>query len=85
MLQYGTSPTYFAPSLVDMILFGEVKRPIALARVKRVLDLDHYYYMATDQVQCTTCGQKWLCTNKAILDQLSHGHRTQFPVIQTHK
>ena len=53
--------------------------------VRQVLDLSTYYNLATEYLQCSKCHKKYSSWSKGMLDQLDVGHRSQFPVILTHR
>jgi hypothetical protein len=52
-------------------------------RVWNVLDIDDYYYMATEALVCVHC--KNLPYSNVILKQLDPGHIYQFPAIVTYR
>ena len=54
-------------------------------RVRQVLDVDNYYYLGTEYLQCSRCLKKVIGWSEAILQQLDVGHRYMFPAILTHK
>ena len=54
--------------------------------VRRVLDVDGYYTVVTEYLECKTClNYKLSAWNDELLSQLSVGQRAQFPVILTYK
>ena len=53
--------------------------------VRQVFDLDSFYYLATEYLECSGCKRKVISWSQGILNQLDAGHRRQFPVILTHK
>ena len=53
--------------------------------VKRVVDVDGYYFMAGEYLECSSCRRKVVSWAKEIVDQLDPGHRNQFPCIVTYK
>ena len=53
--------------------------------VRRVLDLDSYYLMATEYLECGTCKKKHIAWSEVILRQLAAGFRMQFPAILTYR
>ena len=50
--------------------------------VRRLLDFDYYFTMATKQLECHRRCVTWMDT---ILDQLSPGQRAQFPALLTYR
>ncbi|XP_072050117.1 uncharacterized protein [Amphiura filiformis] len=54
-------------------------------RVRLVLDLRDFYYLAGEYMDCKSCGGTYISWDKRILDQLPEGIRARFPVILTHK
>jgi len=54
-------------------------------KVRQVMDIDGYYNMACDNLECTKCKKRMLSWSHAILSQLDIGHRVQFPCILTAK
>ena len=53
--------------------------------VRKVLDIDEFYYLIGEVLECTNCKKKFISWSKEILDQLDESHRRQFRVILTHK
>ena len=60
--------------------------------VRRVLDRDGWYFMATQNLYCNItedgkkgCGKKLAAWAQSILDQLDHSHREQFPAVLTYR
>ncbi|XP_030196810.1 uncharacterized protein LOC115531596 [Gadus morhua] len=53
--------------------------------VRRVLDRSGWYYMATECLQCPSCGKKVAGWSQDILEQLDVAHREQFPAVLTYK
>lgn len=53
--------------------------------VRRVLDVDGYFYLATEYLECTKCSQKLAAWSLPILEQLDLGHRVQFPALLTYQ
>jgi hypothetical protein len=53
------------------------------AKVRTVLDVDRYYYLATENIQCYKCGKRMLSWSPDILKQLDPGHRSKFTAILT--
>ena len=64
------------------------KHPLTSAglypHVRQVLDLDGYYSLVTEHLQCGNCKRKVISWSQGILDQLDVGHRKQFPIIITY-
>ncbi|XP_019626538.1 PREDICTED: uncharacterized protein LOC109471641 [Branchiostoma belcheri] len=53
--------------------------------VRRVLDVDGWYYMGTEYLECPQCGKKVAAWSGDILRQLDPGHRSLFPAILTYR
>ena len=49
------------------------------------MDIDGYYNMACDNLECIKCKQRVLSWSHGVLSQLDVGHRAQFPCIMTAK
>ena len=60
---------------------GVYKRP------RMVLDVDRFYILVTEKVQCTnpTCRRPYTCWEDEVLNQLDVATRSKFPVIVTRK
>ena len=54
-------------------------------RVRQVLDIDSFYILAAEYLECLKCGRKLISWSPAIIKQLDVGHQMQFPVLMTHK
>ena len=54
-------------------------------RVRQVLDIDRYFHLAAEYLECGNCHKKYISWSRVILDQLDIGHRSKFPVILTYK
>jgi hypothetical protein len=54
-------------------------------RVRQVFDLDTYYNLASEYLECTKCKSKYIGWSLPIVKQLSIGHQMQFPIILTHQ
>jgi len=52
--------------------------------VRQLLDLDGYYSLVTEYLECGKCKRKVIGLSQGILDQLDVGHRKQFPTIITY-
>ena len=52
--------------------------------VRQVLDLDGYYSLVTEHLECGNCKRKVISWSQGFLDQLDVGHRKQFPIIITY-
>ena len=52
--------------------------------VTQVLDLDGYYSLVTEHLECGNCKRKVISWSQGILHQLDVGHRKQFPIIITY-
>ncbi|XP_071245917.1 uncharacterized protein [Salvelinus alpinus] len=53
--------------------------------VRRVLDMDGWYYMGTEYLECRLCKKKLAGWSLDILDQLDASHRSIFPAILTYR
>ncbi|KAL1269405.1 hypothetical protein QQF64_031694 [Cirrhinus molitorella] len=53
--------------------------------VRRVLDLNGWYFMATEYLECRSCKKKLAAWSQDILDQLDPSHREQFPAVLTYR
>ena len=53
--------------------------------VRRVLDRSGWYYMATECLQCPSCGKKVAGWSQDILEHLDVAHREEFPAVLTYK
>ncbi|XP_053384278.1 uncharacterized protein LOC123536813 [Mercenaria mercenaria] len=53
--------------------------------VRRVLDINDYYHLVTEYLECSSCGKKVTGWSKIVLDQLDIGHRYLFQVIMTYR
>lgn len=54
-------------------------------RVRQVLDIDGYYHLATEYLECGKCHKKYIGWSGAVLQQLALGLRCQFPAILTYR
>ena len=54
-------------------------------RVRQVFDLDSFYNLAAEYLECPGCKKKVISYGEGILNQLDVGHRRQFPVIVMRK
>ena len=61
------------------------KHPLTSAglypHLRQVLDLDGYYSLVTEYLECLKCKRKVISWSQAILNQLDVGQRRQFPII----
>ncbi len=53
--------------------------------VRRVLDPNGWYFMATEYLECRSCRKKLAAWSRDILDQLDLSHREQFPTVLTYR
>lgn len=53
--------------------------------IRQVLDVDSFYSMASEYLECSSCKRKVIAWSAAVLSQLDVGHRSQFPAILTYK
>ena len=54
-------------------------------RVRQVLDIDCYYSLAAEYLECISCKRKLISWSSVLLQQLDLGHRLQFPVLLTYR
>ena len=54
-------------------------------RVRQVLDIDGFYIVAAEYLECSKCTRKLISWSPSIIKQLDIGHQLQFPVLITHK
>ncbi|KAJ8034188.1 hypothetical protein HOLleu_20922 [Holothuria leucospilota] len=52
--------------------------------VRNVLDIDGWYYMGTEYLECKFCKRKFAESSSLILDQLDRGRRSFFPALLTY-
>ncbi|RXN21173.1 Epithelial-stromal interaction 1 [Labeo rohita] len=53
--------------------------------VRKVLDIDGWYDLATEYLECKSCKKKYPAWSEDILGQLDMGHRSQFPALLTYR
>lgn len=53
--------------------------------VRKVLDIDRWYDLATEYLECKGCKKKYPAWSEDILGQLDMGHRSQFPALLTYR
>lgn len=53
--------------------------------VRKVLDIDGWYDLATEYLECKRCKKKYPAWSEDILGQLDMGHRSQFPALLTYR
>lgn len=53
--------------------------------VRKVLDIDGWYDLATEYLECKRCKKKYPAWSEDILGQLDIGHRSQFPALLTYR
>lgn len=53
--------------------------------IRRVLDIDRWYLMATEYLECGRCKKKVAGRSRDLVSQLDARHRCQFPAILTYK
>ncbi|CAB1416163.1 unnamed protein product [Pleuronectes platessa] len=53
--------------------------------VRRVLDLDSWYFMGTELLECGSCKRKYAAWAQDILGQVDMAHRSLFPAVLTYK
>ena len=47
-------------------------------RVRQVLDIDGYYILAAEYLECSKCTRKLISWSPSIIKQLDIGHQLQF-------
>ncbi|KAL8574946.1 hypothetical protein ACOMHN_052111 [Nucella lapillus] len=62
---------------------GELTSTGVHPSVRRVLDVDSQYYLATEGVQCPRCKGRWVCWSGQLLRQMEPAYRAQFPAVVT--
>ena len=53
--------------------------------VPQVLDIDSYYNLASEYLECKACKRKVIRWSPEIVNHLDIGHRAKFPVILTYQ
>ena len=53
--------------------------------VRQVVDVEGFYNLAGEYLECRRCRKKVISWSKPMLDQLDTGHRLQFPIVLTYK
>jgi len=53
--------------------------------LRKVLDIDRWYYMGTEYLECKFCRKKFAGWSSVVLDQLDMGHRSYFPALLTYR
>ena len=53
--------------------------------VWRVLDIDRWYFMGTEYLECKFCKKKFPAWSSVVLGQLCLGHRSYFPALLTYR
>ncbi|KAK5901422.1 hypothetical protein CgunFtcFv8_026296 [Champsocephalus gunnari] len=53
--------------------------------VRRVLDLDGWYYMRTEYLECSSCTKKCASWSESIRKQLDLDHQLLFPAVLTYR
>ena len=53
--------------------------------IRKVLDIDGWYLMATEYLECRRCRRKVAAWSQEVVRQLGEGHRALFPAILTYK
>lgn len=53
--------------------------------IRHVLDIDGWYDMATEYLECKRCLKKFPAWSAELLNQLDIAHRSQFPAILTYR
>ncbi len=54
-------------------------------RVRQVLDVNSFYNLAGEYLECSSCKKKYISWSGVILNQLDIGHRYQFPALLTYR
>ncbi|XP_078795050.1 uncharacterized protein LOC144988490 [Oryzias latipes] len=53
--------------------------------VRKVLDIDGWYDLATEYLECKRCKRKYPSWSEDILGQMDMGHRSHFPALLTYR
>ena len=53
--------------------------------VRQILDIDSYFYMATEYLYCKKCNKKYAAWNYVLIEQLSVGYQREFPAVLTYR
>lgn len=53
--------------------------------IRRVLDIDSWYFMATEYLECSRCQRKVAGWSQEVMQQLGPEHLAQFPAVLTYK
>ena len=53
--------------------------------VRQVLDIDSYYNLAAEYLECRCCQRKVISWSPEIVKHLDAGHQVQFPVLLTYQ
>jgi hypothetical protein len=53
--------------------------------VRRVIDVDRFYYLASEYVMCEKCKRSFASWSSEVLQQLPEGLRLQFPALLTYQ
>ena len=68
---------------------GCEKKPLTSAgiysTVRQVLDIDSFYNLAAEYLECRSCQRKVISWSPEIVKQLDAGHQVQFPVLLTYQ
>ncbi|XP_014667376.1 PREDICTED: uncharacterized protein LOC106808959 [Priapulus caudatus] len=54
-------------------------------RLRQVLDIDGFYHLAAEYLECKNCNGKLISWSRAIVEQLDVGHQVQFRVLLTYR
>jgi len=53
--------------------------------VRQIMDIDSYYNMASEYLECTRCKKRYISWSDVILRQMDIAHRRLFPAILTYR
>jgi hypothetical protein len=54
-------------------------------RLRTVIDVDCFYFIGAEYLECKTCRKCYISWSKEVMDQLDLGHAMQFPATLTHR
>ncbi|ELU11022.1 hypothetical protein CAPTEDRAFT_185707 [Capitella teleta] len=54
-------------------------------RLRTVIDVDCFYFIGAEYLECRTCRKCYISWSKEVMDQLDLGHAMQFPATLTHR
>jgi hypothetical protein len=68
-----------------LLLLDRLPYTIRPLSVRKVLDVNSYYYLATEYLECKVCRKKFASSSQHVLSQLDMGRRSYFPAILTYR